>query len=190
MNNLCSDNELAELVQNIEQDDLHDLQYIDQLLARYPDDPRLHFMRGSVLAGKQRPIEAHASLSKAVDIAPDFALARYQLGFFELTSGEADRALSTWGPLLMLPNDNYLRTFVEGLTHLIRDEFDDAIAMMRKGIGLNQDNMPMNHDIELLIAECERLRANKSGAPGDDDGEAQSATSFILGQFSSDNTKH
>ena len=188
MTNLCSDKDLAELVQNIAQDDLHDLQHIDALLARYPEDPRLHFMKGSVLAGKHRPIEAHAALSKAVDLAPDFALARYQLGFFELTSGEADNALSTWGPLLMLPADNYLRVFVEGLTHLIRDEFDDAIVMMRKGIGLNQDNMPMNHDITLLITECERLRANKGLASGEE-GDAQSATSFILGQFT-DSTKH
>lgn len=190
MTNLCSDKELAELMQNIAQDDLHDMELVDGLLSRYPQDPRLHFMRGSILAGKQRPIEAHASLSKAVELAPDFALARYQLGFFELTSGEAEKALSTWGPLLMLSDDNYLRVFAQGLTHLIRDEFNDAIAAMRKGIDLNQDNMPMNHDIELLIAECERLRDTKDSAPGDDDRDAQSATSFILGQFSSDSTKH
>lgn len=189
MSNLCSEAELAELVRQIEQDDLHDLQSIDALVQRYPEDPRLHFMRGSVLAGKQRAIEAHASLSKAVTLAPDFSLARYQLGFFELTSGEADKALSTWGPLLKLPRDNYLRVFAEGLTYLIRDEFDDAIARLREGIALNEDNVPMNRDIELLIAECERLRANTGGAGDDGDDGAQSATSFILGQFTSD-TKH
>lgn len=186
MSNLCSDAEMNDLIRDIQADDQGDLQRIDTLLMRYADDPRLHFMRGSVLAGKQRLIEAHASLSKAIELAPDFALARYQLGFFELTSGEADRALSTWGPLLKLPADSYLRNFVEGLTHLIRDEFDDAIAKMRIGIGLNQENAPMNHDIELLIAECEKLRT-QNGLSGD---EAQSATSFILGQLSPDSTKH
>ncbi|MGC1468449.1 MAG: hypothetical protein WA793_03635 [Sphingorhabdus sp.] len=153
------------------------------MLDRYPDDPRLHFMKGSILAGKQRFIEGHAALSRAIEIAPDFVLARYQLGFFELTSGEAERALSTWGPLLKLPLENYLRNFVEGLTHLIRDEFADAIAKMRAGIERNHENMPMNRDIELLIAECERMREN-----GNDD--AQSATSFILGQLTTDSTRH
>ena len=51
----------------------------------------------------------------AVALAPDFLIARYQLGFFELTSGEVDNALATWGPLLRLPEDNYLRQFVEGM---------------------------------------------------------------------------
>lgn len=188
MSELCSDSEISELVSDIQNDDRNDLQRIDTLLARYPEDPRLHFMRASVLAGKQRSIEAHAAFSKTIELAPDFALARYQLGFFELTSGEADRALSTWGPLMKLPADNYLRNFVEGMTHLIRDEFDDAIVKMHAGIKLNQENIPMNHDIELLIAECERAR--KAGGPTEDGEEAQSATSFILGQLSSDSTKH
>lgn len=183
MSDLCSDTEISDLVRDIQNDDQNDLSRIEGLLAHYPDDPRLHFMKGSVLAGKQRSIEAHAALSRAIEIAPDFQLARYQLGFFELTSGEADRALSTWGPLLKLPLDNYLRNFVEGLTHLIRDEFADAIVKMRAGIERNRENPPMNRDIELLIIECERLRDK-----GIDD--AQSATSFILGQLTTDGTRH
>lgn len=181
MDDLCGDAELAELVTRTERDDTDDLQSVDNILARFPHDPRLHFMRGSVLAGKQRLIEAHAALSKAVELAPDFALARYQLGFFELTSGEADQALSTWGPLLKLPLDHYLRNFVEGLTHLVRDEFGDAIEKMRTGLALNQENPPMNGDIELLIAECMRLQEQDTAVKNGQ--EAQSATSFILGQF-------
>ncbi len=84
-----------------------------------------------------------------MELAPDYTLARYQLGFFELTSGEADRALSTWGPPLQPPNENYLRRFVEGLTHLIRDEFGPAIEQFEAGMSLNTDNAPMNNDIDL-----------------------------------------
>lgn len=190
MQQLCSDQEIAELTQALQQEG-DDIANIDALLAKYPEDPRLHFMKGSVLAGMQRSYEAHASLAKAVELAPDFHLARYQLGFFELTSGEADAALATWGPLLRLPEDLYLRQFVEGLTALIRDEFESAIAHMEKGIALNDENEPMNNDIRLLIAEAEKLASGSTPPAAEDTagGDEQSATSVLLGQLGS-TTRH
>ena len=186
---LCDDTEIGALVEAIQNDGQNDLNKVDALLRRFPDDPRLHFMRGSILAGRQQALEAHSALAKAVSLAPDFHIARYQLGFFELTSGEADNALSTWGPLLRLPEDHYLRHFVEGLTHLIRDEFPDAIARMNSGMALNQENQPLNNDIRLLVAECEKLARNGGGSVTDPQSD-QSATSLILGQFGPGSTRH
>ncbi len=203
---LCSDAEMAALIEVMEQAGGGDVEAADALIARFPEDPRLHFMRGSLLAGSGRPIEAHGSLARAVELAPDFHLARYQLGFFELTSGEVDEALSTWGPLLRLPEGAYLRRFVEGLTHLIRDEFGEAIACLRSGIALNRENEPLNNDIRLVIGQCEALlaggevqgRSEKEGREKDGREEAGheeegrsdlSATSVLLGQFSRAPTK-
>ncbi len=175
---LASDAEMTDLMSAIESSDAGDDAKVEALIGRYPEDPRLHFMLGSILAGKGRAIEAHKAMSRALDLAPGFAVARYQLGFFELTSGEPARALSTWGPLLAEPRDNYLRVFVEGMTHLIRDEFADAIGRFEAGIKLNRDNLPMNNDIRLLIAECHKLLDRASG--GDDE---LSATSLLLNRF-------
>jgi tetratricopeptide (TPR) repeat protein len=186
MTRLCDDGQMAGLIAAIRDDDRTDIDKIDHILAAFPEDPRLHFMRGSALAGKGRSIEAHRSLQRAVELAPDFALARYQLGFFELTSGEPEKALSTWGPLLRLPADQYLRRFVEGLTHLIRDEFEAAIAEFEAGMAINSDNPPLNHDIGLLIAECSKL-LDKGPTPEDD---SASATSFLLGQMVPGQTQH
>lgn len=184
---LATDEEIGELVTALEDPGLDDLPALERMLSRYPDDPRLHFMRGSVLAGQARPIEAHAAMVRAVELAPGFRIARYQLGFFELTSGEADRALSTWGPLLAGPADDYLRVFVEGMTQLIRDEFSAATKTFERGIVLNNENEPLNSDIRLLMGQISLLEAK----PGDNkqDGDDQlSATSLILGQFNSTRT--
>jgi len=182
---LCSDEEMTGLVQAIERGGDDGLAPVARLLERFPQDPRLHFMRGSILAGQKQALEAHAALSRAVELAPDFHIARYQLGFFELTSGEVDRALSTWGPLLRLPADACLRLFVEGLTHLVRDEFAEALDRMRQGIAQNRENEPLNNDIRLLIAECEKLAGGERPEDAGEDGEGGdlSATSIILGQF-------
>lgn len=184
---LASDDEITALVGALQVDGNDDIRTIDTLLARFPDDPRLHFMRGSVLAGTARPIEAHQSMARAVELAPGYAIARYQLGFFELTSGEAERALSTWGPLLMEREDNYLRVMVEGMTHLIRDEFGPAIAKFERGISLNTENEPLNNDVRLLMGEVRKLAEKRADTPGDDDGDL-SATSLILGQFGGNRT--
>lgn len=194
---LAPDGDMEQLVAALSAPDSDDLAPIDSMLTQYPDDPRLHFMRGSVLAGMSDNIKAHAALSRAVEIAPDYAIARYQLGFFELTSGEADKALATWGPLLRAPKDNYLRVFVEGMVHVIRDEFTEAFAKFEKGISLNQENLPMNGDIQLLMRELRAKMDTGAGTPGasandgsDDESSATSATSLLLGQLGGSSTKH
>ena len=182
MDGLCSEAELQELMAAMQSDAGDELEQADRLISDYPEDPRLHFLRGSILASIGRPIEALPALRQAVDLAPDFAIARFQLGFFQLTSGEAANALSTWGPLALLPEDNYLRMFVAGLTHLIRDEFEQAIVQLRAGIAVNDENPPLNRDMQLIIEQTAALAAG--AGPETAEGEAASATSFLLDQLS------
>lgn len=182
MNGLCTEEELQTLVNAIQNDEATDIAQVDKMIRTYPDDPRLHFLRGSILAGIGRHIEAMPALSRAVELAPDFAIARFQLGFFQLTSGEAAEALGTWGPLALLPETHYLRKFVGGLTHLIRDEFREADAQLREGISVNQENLPLNRDMQLILDQIQTLMADAAAKPG---GESASATSFLLDQLSS-----
>ena len=181
MGELCEEGELQTLVEVIQssQDSNSDVARIEALLHRYPGDPRLHFLRGSVLVGAGRHIDAHQSYSKAVEIAPDFAIARFQLGFFELTSGEAQASLETLAPLQNLPDTHYLKMFTAGLFSLIRDDFSQAIAHFKSGIEANSENLPLNNDMQLLIDECaplaKSLQSNETGV---------SETSLILNQFS------
>ena len=186
---LCDEKTFAALVEAIQQGADDEVARTDRLLVEYPEDPRLHFLRGSLLAGLGRPIEALPALRRAVEIAPDFTIARFQLGFFLLTSGEPAEALGVWGPLAMLPKDHYFRLFVAGLTHLIRDEFDETVRFLEQGIAANQENPPLNRDMQLIIDQVHGLKsAEPAGdAAGDD---SVSATSFLLGQFGAKPTKH
>lgn len=176
---LCSDEEMTQLLAAMQSDGPDELALAERLIDAYPEDARLHFLRGSLLAGSGRPIEAHASLSRAVALAPEFVLARFQLGFFELTSGEAARALATWAPLDSLPEDHYLSHFVAGLRHLIADRFAEAIATLQAGIAVNEENPPLNRDMQLIIDECAGLSTGSPPASA----EEASATSFLLDQF-------
>ena len=172
---LCSDEEMQQLLAALQSDATDVLALMERLTDAHPDDPRLHFLRGSVLAGANRPIEAHAALSRAVALAPDFSIARFQLGFFELTSGEAGRALATFEPLDSLPADHHLRWFAKGLRHLIRDEFEAAVAALQAGIDANTENLPLNRDMQLIIDRCAETNPVEASET--------SATSLLLGQF-------
>ena len=178
----ASDDEVQQLVQAVQSGTADPLGLADRAIALYPDDARLHFLRGSLLAGMSRPIEAHAALGRAVALAPEFTLARFQLGFFELTSGEAERALATWEPLdVQLSDGDYLAHFVAGLRHLVVDRFADAIVSLEAGIAVNGENPPLNHDMELIIGQCRSLVG--AAAPAPDDSDEASATSFLLNQL-------
>lgn len=182
----CGAEEMAQLIAALQEGAGGELALAEHLIAAYPDDARLHFMRGSLLAGSGRPIEAHAALSRAVALAPDFTLARFQLGFFELTSGEAARALETWGPLRALPTDHYLARFVAGLTDLIHDRFAEAIAALQDGIAVNTENPLLNHDMQLIIDQCAGVVPDRAPAASAE----SSATSFLLGQIEPRGTTH
>lgn len=181
MSTLCSEDALQGLVQDVQSSDQSGaIDRVDALLLAFPEDPRLHFLKGSMLISAGRLIEAHRAMSQAVTLAPDFAIARFQLGFFQLTSGEPENALETWGRLDRLPDDHYLRKFVDGLRCLIRDDFPGAIAHLADGIALNQENPPLNNDMGLLIDKCRDLA--QTNALARDDGPV-SETSLILRQF-------
>lgn len=180
---LCGDDVMGQLVVEVGADADGALDRVELLLAEFPFDPRLHFLKGSLLVGLKRFVGAHLAMSRALEIAPDYDLARFQLGFFELTSGEADAALRTWAPLdHSLAPGHWMRHFVEGLRALAEDRFADCVAALRAGIAANDENLPLNGDMELIIAECEKLGEGEGSQPDDrgDEG-AVSTTSFLLG---------
>ena len=179
-------NELLQpILGQIQQDGDQALISLDGLIDVYDRDARLHFLRGSVLAGLERYTEARTAMQKAIEIAPGYALARYQLGFLELTSGDANAAQSTWHPLLDLPSDNPLKLFVQGMNKLIVDDFDAAVPLLEEGIRLNTEVPPMNKDVGLILQQI-RERLQPQVAVEDVDSGAH----FLLRQYSFKDTKH
>jgi tetratricopeptide (TPR) repeat protein len=185
IHNRCADLQMQEILAIAAQDTLAGLAAIDATLRDYPEDARLHFLKGSMLIGEKRFIAAHTALREAVRLDPELHIARFQLGFFELTSGEAEAALVSWQPLkAVLPAEHYLQLFVEGLEHLVADRFIPCIESLQAGMAVNAENTPLNGDMQLIIDRCRELLGEQGSAdPGLDagDGAAVSATSFLLG---------
>lgn len=186
MSDICPEDRMQILVRAMERGERDALERVDELIEEFADDARLHFLRGSLMASDGQLIEAYQSLARSVELEPEFAIARFQLGFFQLTSGEAAAALDTWGRLDGLHDGHYLRHFVDGLRGLIRDDFAGAIEHLEAGIGANSENPPLNRDMQLIIDQCRSLLS-----PTPEEGATEvSETSILLGRHSGWNLKH
>ena len=181
----CPAAELAAAVDALKNDTDRGLERVEELLDTYGRDARLHFLRGSVLAGMGRFGEAHQAMRAAVDIAPDYAVARFQLGFLEFTSGDAAAATATWQRLQQRQPDDALRLFALGLQSLARDEFAQAVATLELGITRNTENPAMSRDMQLIIDTAREKLGEVS--PAD---EPTSSAHLLLQQSAAKATKH
>ena len=181
---LCSDADLRALVALATADPGRASSQIDTLLVRHPGDARLHFLQGSLLAGAQDYSAARAAMRRAVELAPDYAIARFQLGLLLLTSGDARGAEETWAPLEKLPPAHALRLFSSGLRHLARDEWDACLRDLEDGIVRNSENAPLNRDMQMVMAE---VRGRQKQPPA---GAAVSSVGLLLQQAALKATKH
>lgn len=150
----CAPDVLERLLKIVSVDENKGLLEIEAALRNHPNDAQLHFLKGSVLASTQRYDEGRVAIRRAITIAPNYTLARFQLGFLELTSGFPAAAVDTWEPLDQLADDNPLRIFANGLGRLAVDDFASALSMLESGITLNHEYPLINDDMQLIIDEC------------------------------------
>lgn len=172
----CPDSELQPVLGLAGSDSGSALDRIASLIERYPNDARLHFLRGSLLAGSQRYDEGIDAMACAVTLDPHYVLARFQLGFLQLTCGKVEAAQSTWRPLLLLREDDPFKLFAQGLGHLIRDEFEATLQRLEAGIALNAAQPMVNNDMQLIIDEVRRIVASGE-EPSSGDKATDKATS-------------
>ena len=185
MDESCPDTPLAEAIALAQNDDRAGRERVAALLGEYPSDPRLHFLYGSLLAAEGRYEEARMAMGRSVALAPDYEIARFQLGLLELSSGDAAAADLTLEPLAAGHSEAALPLFARGLRHLARDELAAAADLLRKGIANNQDHPLVSRDMELIIARIE-----EDGAAREESGEPVSAAHLLLQEYAAKSTKH
>ena len=150
---LCPDPLVATALSVVQGNDEAGLSELERLLKTYPNDPRLHFLKGSVLAGIQRYEEGRAAMQQAVAIAPGYELARFQLGFLELTSGMPADAEATWAAFAQLDEAAPFRLLSSGLNALAQDDFAEADRLVKLGMKANTEHPLVNGDMQLLLDE-------------------------------------
>lgn len=122
-----------------------------------------HFLAAGEFAQAGRTQEAENAYATAVLLAPDMAIARYQLGLLQFATDRLALALTTWQPLLTLGENDFMRCFAQGFFAMAAEDVPEARAKFRAGLALNTSNLPMNHDIERVLASLEEISATRTG---------------------------
>jgi tetratricopeptide (TPR) repeat protein len=144
-----------------------------------------HFLIGSEHAAGRRLDMASQAMEKAVMVEPTLWIARFQWGLLELSSGNALRAAAVWQPLDALPEQSYLRCFRDGLIALSKEQFELAASQLQIGIENNAENEPLNHDMRMVMARIDAIKAQET-SDAERDSNALLATFLASGY----NTRH
>jgi Flp pilus assembly protein TadD len=94
---------------------------------------------------------AEAAFSAALQRAPEFWMARFQLGLLQFTSGRPSMAFVTWAPLDSLAQGDSLRIFKRSFEVLAQGDLTEAQVLLRQGIAANTENQPLNRDMQMLL---------------------------------------
>lgn len=116
-----------------------------------------HFLIGSEHAAAGDMAAAEEAFANAVLLAPEFVLARYQLGLLQFSGGRVAMALVTWEPLHALPDDQSLGQFVRGFAALAQGQRQEALERFQAGQACPDANIAVAADIVLVMNALQRL---------------------------------
>lgn len=134
------------------------LALFSQAIEADPSSGIPHFLIASEHASAGDFAQAELAFATAVLLAPQFALARYQLGLLQFSSQRVPLALLTWEPLLALPAGDALPHFVRGFTALAQDAFAQALDHLRAGLACEPANAALCSDVLQLVEAVEKLQ--------------------------------
>jgi tetratricopeptide (TPR) repeat protein len=129
-------------------------EYLDQLVAAYPDDERAHFNLGGYYFGQQDFANAIEHYKKATEIAPTYSTAFNILGYAYRQNNDYPNAEKAFQKYIeLIPKDpNPYDSYAELLLKMGR--FDDSVTQYRKALSIDPNFVNAHQGIamDLLYA--------------------------------------
>jgi tetratricopeptide (TPR) repeat protein len=124
-------------------------EYLDALVAAYPNDERAHFNLGGYYFGQQEYSQAIEQYRKATELEPGYSTAYNLLGYSYRQSGDfagAEKAFRKY--IELTPGDpNPYDSYAELLLKMGR--FDDSIAQYRKALEIDPNFLNAHQGIAM-----------------------------------------
>jgi Flp pilus assembly protein TadD len=121
-----------------------------------PKEGKIYYLLGAEHAQIGLYDRAADEMTKAIALDPLLHTASFQLGLLHITSGRIEEATQAWQALDNLGSENPLFLFKTGMLHLARDEFEKCATLLKKGMGLNNTNESLNHDMQRILVDVEK----------------------------------
>ena len=124
-------------------------EYLDQLVAAYPNDERAHFNLGGYYFGQQDFPQAIEHYRKATEIAPSYSSAFNLLGYAYRQNADYPNAETAFQKYIeLIPKDpNPYDSYAELL--LKEGKFDESIVQYRKALAINPNVLASHQGIAM-----------------------------------------
>ena len=124
-------------------------EYLDQLMAAYPNDERAHFQMGGYWFGQQDFPQAIEHYKKATEIAPTYSSAFNLLGYSYRQNADYPNAEAAFQKYIeLIPKDpNPYDSYAELL--LKEGKFDESIVQYRKALAINPNFLASHQGIAM-----------------------------------------
>ncbi|HWI10820.1 MAG TPA: tetratricopeptide repeat protein [Burkholderiaceae bacterium] len=147
-----------------------------------PSNARAHYLLGAEHAQIGLFDRAAQEMRRALELDGELDAARFQLGLLLLTSRQVEPAESAWKHLDRLGTGHFYVLFKTGLLCLANDEFSESLRCLRDGITANQENAPLNADMQRIAQQVEAILA-QPGAAASADAEDSSAAHLLINAY-------
>lgn len=145
----------------------HDAEALVMLKTLLERDPS-HVFGTYLMAAQHAQLgmldRAEAGFRAVMQVAPDFPMARFQLGQLLLVAGAGGEARQVLGPLAA--GDGAVGAFARALSASAQDDLTTALAELEAGLALPQDIPALELDMRNLLARFQRsaLEVPSAGA--------------------------
>jgi Flp pilus assembly protein TadD len=105
---------------------------------------------------------AEEGFERTVQLAPDFPMARFQLGQIYLVKGDAEAAKRVLSPLSQLPANLALSSYARGLVAAANEDIAGAMNELRTGLAFEQEIPALADDMRRVLANLQAIGQSES----------------------------
>jgi tetratricopeptide (TPR) repeat protein len=125
---------------------------IDQVLATYPNNASLHYLKAQAYGFERNSAQAETELRKTLDIDPNYIAAYSALGALFINTNQQDRAIAEYQKILERRPDNATAYTLIGMLDDSRQNYDAAAESYRKALGKDQNAVIAANNLAWLYA--------------------------------------
>jgi tetratricopeptide (TPR) repeat protein len=137
------------------------LRLLKHAIVQEPGEARLHYLLGALHAELGMVERAIQEITRATQLNPELGIAHFQLGLLHMARAQFEPAKDAWQPLDQLGEDDPLRLFKEGMVQFLDENYEQAVALLKRGIALEEGGGALTDRMERVIERAQAAMAEQ-----------------------------
>jgi tetratricopeptide (TPR) repeat protein len=123
---------------------------LNAVVTRSPENPVAHFQLGRAHAARGEYEQARQQFQKAIELRPDYIMARVAHAHLQITRGEFDAALKTAQAVMQIDPNSVNAKLIESAALMGMRKFGDSRTMLSDMLRVNPNSPDVNFQVGLV----------------------------------------